>query len=102
MHLRLINIAYADVGSLVRAINKTIINPLILLLFAAAVVYFIYGVVMFLINADNDEKRATGKSHMLWGIVGMTIMIAVFGIMRVIIASFGIEGINIQTGEVDL
>jgi uncharacterized membrane protein YjfL (UPF0719 family) len=31
------------------------------------------------------------KSHMLWGILGMVIMISVFGILSLIMNTFGIE-----------
>ncbi len=83
-------------------VNEQIINPLILLLFALAVAYFLWGVFEFILNAENDEKKTTGKSHMLWGIIGITIMMGVFAIMNIILSTFNIRGITPETGEVKL
>lgn len=99
----LIPIAYAaNVDVLVRRINKFVLNPLIFFLFAAALAYFLYGLVEFISNAGNEDALNKGKQHMLWGIIGMFIMMSVFGIMQLIINTLGIKGIDVGTGEVNL
>lgn len=92
----LINVAYADtdIAGLVKRVNQYILNPFIGLLFAVALAYFIYGVFEFLANADSEDARTTGKSHMLWGIIGMFIMMGVFGIMQIVINTLGITGVS--------
>lgn len=102
MDLLYTNVAYASVDSFISNVNKLIINPLILLLFALAVVYFLYGVFEFISNGDNEEKKTTGKSHMIWGIVGIVIMMGVFTILNMIMKTFNIEGINPEQGTVQL
>ena len=57
MDLFSVRVAYASVDSFVSRLNTLIINPLILLLFALAMVFFLYGVFEFIINQDNEEKR---------------------------------------------
>ncbi|OGI96405.1 hypothetical protein A3I25_00020 [Candidatus Nomurabacteria bacterium RIFCSPLOWO2_02_FULL_42_17] len=89
MNFSLVAVAYADFDAVLRKVNQTILNPLIALLFAVALVMFIWGVVEFTANAGNEEKRTTGRQHILWGIVGMIIMISVFGIMRLITGTIG-------------
>ncbi len=96
------NVAYADVDTFIKSVNGLIINPLIILLFALATLYFIYGVVQFLANGDNEEKKTAGKNHMLWGIVGIAIMISVWGILNIVMNTFNITGIKPQEGTVDL
>lgn len=81
--------AAQDIDTLMGKIAKLIINPLIIFVFALALVFFIYGLVEFLINAENPEKRKTGQSHMLWGIVGMFIMMSVFTLMRLLANTIG-------------
>lgn len=71
--------------------NDAILNPLITLLFAIAVVYFSWGIFEFIRDSDSGEAREKGKSHMVYGIVGMFIMIAVFGIMRLITNTLGLD-----------
>ncbi len=90
--LRLItNTAYAQtpssVDKLLNAINTVLINPLIYLMFAAAFVYFMYGVVEFIIGAGNPEKRKVGQQHILWGVIGMVIMISAIGIVNLLTAT---------------
>lgn len=68
-----------------------IINPIIGLLVALAVAYFIYGAAIFIINADNEEGRKKGKAHLLWGIIGLFIIVGVFGILRIVVSTFGVS-----------
>jgi len=91
MNFEIIPRAEASVVTLMKSINRVIINPLIVLLFALAVVYFIYGLTRYLLSPDNEEVRKSSKSHMLWGIVGMFIMISVFGILSIIMNTIGVE-----------
>jgi succinate dehydrogenase/fumarate reductase cytochrome b subunit len=95
-------IAYADLNGFIGKVDTMIINPLILLLFALAIVYFLFGVFQFLMNQENEEKKTSGKSHMLWGIVGIVIMLGVWTILGMILNTFGITGVNPEQGTVQL
>src|SRR3990167_5151551 len=95
-------VAYASVDSFMISVNTLIINPLIILLFALALAYFLYGVFEFIVNQQNEEKKTSGKSHMLWGVVGITIMMGVWAILGVILNTFNITDINPERGEVKL
>ena len=75
----------------VNKIVQVIVNPAITLLFAVAFLYFLYGVFLFVRNADSSEDRATGGRHMLWGLIGLVIMVSVFGIIRFITNSVGVQ-----------
>ncbi|MBY0473241.1 hypothetical protein K2Q00_03115 [Patescibacteria group bacterium] len=71
----------------VNALNSVIINPLLILLFAAGLTVFVYGVAEFFFkfNIQGDEhSKEYGKQHMLWGIVGMFVMASALGIIAVI------------------
>lgn len=94
-------IAYASLNSFIGSVDTMIINPLISLLFALAIVYFLYGVFEFIANQENEEKKTTGKSHMLWGIIGIVIMMGVFVIMNMILSTLGIDYIHPDNGTVD-
>ena len=81
-----------DVNVLVSRINAVIIDPLLALLFAAGLVVFLWGIVEFLMGVSaGSEKKDDGKQHMLWGIVGMFIMVAAAAIIRIITNTFGFE-----------
>ena len=99
------NIAYADyteVDAFIGNVNRFILNPIIYLLFALALVFFVYGVLEFLMNQEDETKRTAGKSHMLWGIIGITIMFGVWALLNIILGTLGIEGIDPETGTVEL
>ena len=73
-------------------INKfitAIVNPLIILMFALALVYFLYGVFLFVKNADAEGDRETGKTHILWGLVGLFVMVSVYGILKIVVGTVG-------------
>lgn len=84
------------VDSLIGRINEHVLNPLITLLFAVAFVRFIVGLFNFFQSKGNgsEEGLEKGKSHMLWGIIGMVIMVSVFGIMSFLTTT-------LQTGDVN-
>ncbi len=96
--MNLLNVAYAATGQsvcgLVANINRVIINPIIGIIFALAVILFFYGMAKFLFYSENDDKRAEGRSHMVWGVIGMFIMVSVFGIIRLIMDTLGVGGIG--------
>jgi heme/copper-type cytochrome/quinol oxidase subunit 2 len=73
-----------SVLQLMGRINQYFLNPLIVLMFAIALVTFVWGMFSFFGRKDNTEDIEKGKQHILWGIVGMAIMVSVFGIMNFI------------------
>ncbi len=77
-------------ASFIARVNDALINPLIALIFVAALLYFLWGLFMFISTAGEDTKRAEGKQHMLWGIIGMVIMVSVFAILRIGLNTFGV------------
>lgn len=86
-------IAHADTGpvqAFVGRVNYYITNPLIILMFAAALVFFLYGVFEFVMNADKADERELGKTHIMWGVVGMFVMFSVFALLRLIENTLGI------------
>lgn len=67
----------------------SIVNPIIYFLFAVALLYFLYGVLIFIINADDEKARETGKKHMFWGVIGLFIMVSVYGILGIVLGTVG-------------
>ena len=82
----------ATASEIIGRFSEVILNPLIRLLFALAFLYFVYGLVEFMMNRGDADAVSKGKQHMVWGVIGLVIMLAVFGIMRLII-NF-LSGIN--------
>jgi succinate dehydrogenase/fumarate reductase cytochrome b subunit len=72
------------VVSFVDKIVDVFINPIIFFLVALAVLYFLWGLFLFIKDQGNETAREEGKSHMIWGIAGVFIMFAVYGILDII------------------
>lgn len=88
--------ASANLNEFIGKVDNMIINPLIGLLFALAIVFFLYGVFEFFSNQTNEEKKTIGKSHMLWGIIGITIMMGVWTILGIMLNTLDIPKTEID------
>jgi ABC-type thiamin/hydroxymethylpyrimidine transport system permease subunit len=80
-----------EAARFVMKVNEIILVPLISLLMGLALLFFLYGAAQFIINAGDENARATGRQHMLWGIIGIVVMIAALAIIRIAAATFGLE-----------
>ncbi len=61
------------------------------LIFAIAMVMFVWGAVkFFIIGGGEEEKRAQGKQFMLWGIIALAVMISVWGLVNILGQTFGL------------
>ncbi len=69
--------------TIVNNLTNAIVNPLILLLFSAGLLVFFWGVIEFLfsLNMSGESSKEDGKKHMLWGLVGMFVMVSAYAII---------------------
>lgn len=74
-------------GDLFLGIIGSYVVPII---FALAFVVFLWGVFQYVKSAGDEAARETGKNHMIWGIVGLFVMGAVWGLVRVVSQTVGI------------
>ena len=80
------------IDAFANCISSVIINPILALLFAAGFLVFVWGVVQFLGGQNGiGEGAANGKQHMLWGLIGMFIMVAAFTILKIIANSLNVQ-----------
>ena len=65
-------------------------------MFAVAFLYFVYGIVRFLSTDAGDKggTRVEARNAMLWGIVGMVVMFSVYGLIRLVLSTFGITSVG--------
>lgn len=81
----------ANATTFVDGIIREIVNPLVAVLFAAAMVVFFWGLIQLIYSADESGGKETGKQHMLWGVVGIFIMLSAYGILKLFTNTFGIS-----------
>ncbi len=84
---------------LVDAVNNAILFPLIALMTALAFLFFLYGAFEYVKNANNESGRETGKTHLLYGVIGMLVMLSAFAILNIAAGTFGIGIGEPQRGD---
>lgn len=87
------NLAAANstgICGLIDTFNSVFINPLLLLMFAFATLFFVYGVIEFMWGLQQEtEHKTSGKLHMLWGLIGLFIMVSAFSLLKLVAYSVG-------------
>ncbi len=79
-----------EVCSIVGKLTTAFINPALALIFSIALLVFIFGLVEFMWNLSQESsKREEGKQHMLWGLVGMFVIVSAIAIIKVISSIVG-------------
>ncbi len=80
----------SGVQDLALRLGQYVINPLLLLLFGAGMVVFVWGLLEYLYALNvKGEQTAEGKQHMFWGMVGMFVMAAALTIIKIINSTVG-------------
>lgn len=59
------------------------------ILVSLAVIFFIYSLLMYILK-EGDEK-AKAKTQMIWGIVILFVMISVWGLVDILVETFGLD-----------
>jgi hypothetical protein len=84
-------VAFAQTfGSILGVINS-LVNELIPLTMALALLAFFWGLVKYIWNSGNEESKADGKKIMIAGIVGLFVMISIWGLVGIIAQTFGVR-----------
>jgi hypothetical protein len=82
--------AAQEAGRFVTQINTIILFPLIALLSGIAFLFFIYGCAVYILNAANDKAREEGKKHIMYGLIGLTVMVSAYGLLTLAGNTFGL------------
>lgn len=77
---------------------KDILNLIIGILFVLVTLWFIWGIIQYVMAGGEEAKIKTGKDHMIWGIIGMAVMAGAWGLANVILGTFGVGSENIPSG----
>jgi len=83
-------------GTVVEIINqlRAIFDTIVPLLMVVAMAVFLWGVVKYIYAAGDEEKRKEAKGIIIYGVLGMFILVAFWGIIQIVAYTFG----NIELG----
>ncbi len=85
--------------SIVDNITTMIFQPIISLLFAVGFLVFIWGLVEFIANPTDPTKKKTGLDHMMYGVLGLLIMLSIWGIVGMVTDTLGIKCQGLKEGQ---
>ncbi|MBU4480281.1 pilin [Patescibacteria group bacterium] len=80
-------------GKIIR-IFSDLINILVPVVISLAVLFFLYGLAMYIWKVG--EEKESGKDMMIWGIIGLFVMVSIWGLVNLLGDTLGLdENINI-------
>lgn len=77
-----------NIDQFITKLTTVIVNPVIQILFALATLIFLWGVVVFIKNAESPEKRREGSQKIMYGLIGMFIMVSAFALVNILHNTF--------------
>jgi Type IV secretion system pilin len=83
--------AAQEAANFVSRVNDAILFPLIALMSGVAFLVFVYGGAEYIMHADNDQARAQGRRHILYGLIGLLVMVSAFGILELAAGTFALD-----------
>jgi uncharacterized membrane protein YidH (DUF202 family) len=72
-------------------IIRNILNTLIPILITLGIVYFIYGVIGYM-TAKDEEKRTEARNVMIYGIIGLFVIVSIWGLIGFLSRATGVGG----------
>ena len=82
-----------NVETLIDSIGR-IIGVALPIVVALALLGFFWGLAQFIFAAGDESKKDQAKSHMIWGLVALFVMVGVWGLV-----GFIGDALNIQQGD---
>ena len=86
-----------NLGTLLSAFQR-LMNMVVPILIGLAVIAFLWGVLLFVFRAGDPDARKTGQSFMLWAVIGIVVMVSVWGLVYFVQATFGLGNAPAQQG----
>ncbi|MEK7503206.1 MAG: hypothetical protein AAB556_02035 [Patescibacteria group bacterium] len=68
-----------------------IMRQIIGILFTAGTVVFLWGVIEYMTAAGDEKKIKDARQKITYGIIGLTLMVSVWGIVKAIVVTFGLQ-----------
>ena len=86
---------FGEINSFIGKITTFINNTLIPLVFAIALIVFIWGMFKFFIY-NTEEEKDKGKDLAIWAVVAFVLMVSIWGIVNLIANGLGFSGDQVE------
>ena len=82
----------STIGDLLCRISG-LLNAVLPVLIALGVVYFVWGVLSYVIASDEEAKTA-GRDRIIFGIIGLAVIIGLWGLVHLLTNTFGLSNVS--------
>ncbi|MAG12739.1 hypothetical protein CL630_02930 [bacterium] len=72
---------------------KNILDLVVPIVITLALIYFIWGVAQY-VTAKDDDKKAEARDTMIYGTIGLFVIVSVWGIVMLLQQFTGVQPIN--------
>lgn len=79
-----------NLGTVVGSLNS-VLRYVVPTIIGFALIAFLWGVLKYLWGGDVEKQREESKQFMLWGIVGLAVMVSVWGLVAIFANLFGMH-----------
>ncbi|MBI1956929.1 MAG: hypothetical protein HYS44_00510 [Candidatus Niyogibacteria bacterium] len=82
---------FAAAPAILTTTIPNLLNAVIVVIIALAGLVFLWGVFKFVSAAGDEKARTTGRQFIIWGLVGLAVMFAFWGIVNILIDTFSLQ-----------
>lgn len=84
-------LAYAATVETILGQIRSILNLVAPILMVLATIVFLWGIVRYVTAGGDEDKLKEGRQFIIFGLVGLFIMIAAWGIVLAVVNQFGLQ-----------
>ena len=81
-------------------VMDTIIAPLVPVLISLTILIFIWGIIKYM--REDGKEREDGKKYMFWGVIGIFVMVSVWGLVAILQNTFDLNSSTPINTNIDL
>ena len=74
---------------------KDVLLKVVSLLIIVGTVVFMWGIIRYISAGDDETKVEEGRNLIIFGLIGLAVMVSVWGLVKIIADTFGIGGESI-------
>ncbi len=68
-----------------------ILNGIVPIIIGLAILVILWGIFTYITKAGEEEKRAEAKQFILYGVIGVFIMLSLWGFVSILVNTFNIK-----------
>ncbi len=68
-------------------------------LVSLALLSFFWGLAQFILHSGSEEAHEAGRNIMIWGIIALTVIVSVWGLVCVVGSAFGVRACGVGSSR---